>query len=101
MAKKNMHPIHPGEILQEEFLTPLDVSQSKLARDIDVPHRRINEIIRGKRSVSPDTAMRLARYFGTTPEFWMSLQATYDLRILLDEKHSVYDDLPSISHKAA
>jgi addiction module HigA family antidote len=72
-------PIHPGKILSEEFLAPLSVSQSRLARDIAVPTRRINEICLGKRSVTPDTALRLARFFGTTPDFWMNLQARYDL----------------------
>lgn len=80
MNRKTLEPIHPGEILQEEFLTPMNVSQSKLARAIGVPHRRINEIALGKRSITPDTAMRFSKYFGTTPEFWMNLQTTYDLR---------------------
>lgn len=97
---KKMNPIHPGEILKEEFLTPLNISQSRLARDINVPHRRINEVVLGKRAVTPDTAIRLAQYFGTTPEFWMNLQTTYDLRILSDRHHSVYDNLPHISKAA-
>lgn len=94
MSKKKLMPIHPGEILQEEFLGSMSISQSQLARDIDVPHRRINEIVNGKRSITPDTALRLSVYFGTTAEFWMNLQVNYELRILSDKKQSVYDDLP-------
>ena len=71
--------VHPGEVLLEEFLTPLGISQNRLARDIAVPPRRINEIVHGNRSVSADTALRLARYFGTSEGFWMGLQADYDL----------------------
>lgn len=73
--------IHPGEILNEEFLGPLGVSQYRLAQEIGVPPRRINEIVHGKRAISADTALRLARYFGTTAEFWINLQAQYDLRL--------------------
>lgn len=72
-------PIHPGEILKEEFLTPLEISQNKLAVAINVPPRRINEIVLGKRGITADTALRLGRYFGTTPEFWLSLQSIFDL----------------------
>ena len=71
--------IHPGEILLEEFLIPMEISQNRLARDIGVPPRRINEIAHGKRSITADTALRLARYFGTSEAFWMGLQADYDL----------------------
>ncbi len=81
MAKKVMNPIHPGEILMEEFLEPLGVSQYRLAKDISVPARRINEIVHGKRGITADTALRLARYFGTTERFWMNLQTHYDLEI--------------------
>jgi len=76
---KKLKNIHPGEILLEEFLIPMELSQNRLARDIDVPPRRINEIVHGKRAVSADTALRLARYFGTSEAFWMGLQADYDL----------------------
>ena len=72
-------PIHPGEVLLEDFLTPLGVSQYRLAHDISVPPRRINEIVHGTRGVSADTALRLARYFGTTERFWLNLQARFDL----------------------
>lgn len=71
--------IHPGEILRQEFLEPMALSQSGLARAIGVPPRRINEIVLGKRAISADTAIRLARYFGTSEKFWMGLQADYDL----------------------
>ncbi len=71
--------IHPGEVLREEFLAPLDLSQNRVARDINVPPRRINEIVLGKRAVTADTALRLARYFGTSGRFWLGLQADYDL----------------------
>ena len=71
--------IHPGEVLREEFLTPLNLSQNRVARDINVPPRRINEILLGKRAVTADTALRLARYFGTSERFWLGLQADYDL----------------------
>jgi addiction module HigA family antidote len=84
MAKK-LDPIHPGEILLLEFLEPLELSQYRLAKDISVPPRRINEIVHGKRSVTADTALRLARYFGTTEAFWMNLQGRYDLEIQRDE----------------
>ena len=83
MARK-LSPTHPGEILQEEFLKPLGISQYRIAKDINVPARRINEIVQGKRSISADTALRLARYFGTTDRFWLNLQARYDLEIEKD-----------------
>ena len=81
MAKKIMDPIHPGEILMEEFLEPLGISQYRLAKDISVPPRRINEIVHGKRSITADTALRLARFFGTTERFWLNLQVRYDLEV--------------------
>ena len=76
---KKLPPIHPGEILQEEFLSPLEISQYRLAKDISVPARRINEIVHGKRSITADTALRLSRYFGTSERFWLNLQARFDL----------------------
>lgn len=76
-----MRPVHPGEILREEFLVPLKMSAHKLALGLRVPAPRINEIVRRRRAVSPDTALRLARYFGTTAQFWINLQASYDLKI--------------------
>ena len=74
-------PIPPGEILAEDFMRPLAISQNKLARDLDVPVARINDIVHAKRGISADTALRLAAYFGTTPEFWMNLQTRYDLKV--------------------
>ena len=82
--RAKLPPIHPGEILQEEFLAPLEISQYRLAKDTSVPPRRINEIVRGQRSISADTALRLARYFGTSERFWINLQARYDLEIERD-----------------
>lgn len=79
MATKRLAPIHPGEVLAEEFLEPMELSQYRLAKDISVPPRRINEIVHGTRGVSADTALRFARYFGTSEQFWMNLQARYDL----------------------
>lgn len=79
MAK--LKPIHPGEILEKEFLEPLKLSQYRLAVDLGVPPRRINEIVHGLRGITADTALRLAHYFGTTPEFWMNLQAAFDLEV--------------------
>jgi antitoxin HigA-1 len=79
MARRKLPPVHPGEILQEEFLAPLGISQYRLAKETSVPPRRINEIVRGTRSISADTALRLARYFGTSERFWLNLQARYDL----------------------
>jgi len=84
MAKKILDPIHPGEILMEEFLEPLGISQYRLAKDINVPPRRINEIVHGKRSITADTALRLARFFGTTERFWLNLQVRYDLEVEKD-----------------
>jgi len=79
--KKTLHPVHPGEILSEEFLKPMNLSQNRLALSVGVPARRINEIVLGKRSISADTALRLGRFFGISPEFWLGLQAQYDLDV--------------------
>jgi addiction module HigA family antidote len=76
-----MRPIHPGEVLREEFLVPLGLNAHALAMALKVPAPRINDIVRERRSITPDTALRLARYFGTTPQFWLNLQASYDLKI--------------------
>jgi addiction module HigA family antidote len=84
MPGRKQAPVHPGEILQEEFLSPLDISQYRLAKETSVPARRINEIVRGSRSISADTALRLARYFGTSERFWLNLQASYDLEVEKD-----------------
>jgi len=81
---EKLKPIHPGEVLLEDFLKPMGISQYRLAKDINVPARRINEIVLGKRSVTADTALRLARFFGTSPELWVNLQAHYELEIARD-----------------
>jgi addiction module HigA family antidote len=80
MAINKMRPIHPGEILREEFLGPLEMSANALAMDLHVPAPRINDIVRERRAVTPDTALRLARYFGTTAQFWLNLQSSFDLK---------------------
>jgi len=84
MPSNKLDPIHPGEILLEEFLIPMDLSQYRLAKDISVPARRINEIVHGKRGVSANTALRLERYFGLSEGFWLQLQARYDLEVEKD-----------------
>lgn len=85
MKKRSLRPVHPGEILLEEFLKPMGISQYRLAKDVTVPPRRINEIVHGKRSISADTALRLARYFGTSDGFWLNLQSRYDLELGKDK----------------
>ena len=84
MNNKKLPPIHPGEILMEEFLEPMRISQYRLSKDISVPPRRINEIAHGKRSITADTALRLGRFFGISPQFWLNLQTCYDLEITQD-----------------
>src|SRR5436309_3572892 len=84
-AMPDFPPAHPGEVLREDFLKPLQLSQYALAKAIGVPQIRISEIVNGKRAITPDTALRLARYFGTSAEFWMGMQTTYDLEIARDE----------------
>jgi addiction module HigA family antidote len=79
MLRRKLPPIHPGEILREEFLIPFGISQYRLAKEISVPPRRINEVVRGLRSISADTALRLSRYFGTSERFWLNLQTRHDL----------------------
>lgn len=79
MTKRDLPPVHPGEILLEDFLNPMGITRYRLAKEIGVPQRRIDEICSGKRSISADTALRLARFFGTDPQSWMNLQAEYDL----------------------
>lgn len=88
MTESKLAPIHPGEVLAEDFLDPIGISQYRLAKDISVPARRINEIVHGKRGISADTAIRLARYLGTTERFWLNLQAQYEL----DMEHDRLDD---------
>jgi len=84
MPSKELAPVHPGEILLEEFLVPMEISQYRLAKDISVSPRRINEIVHGQRSITADTALRLSRYFGTSERFWLNLQTGYDLEVERD-----------------
>lgn len=97
MANK-LSPIHPGEILLEEFLEPMGISQYRLAKDVSVPPRRINEIVLGKRSITPDTALRLSLYFGLSERFWMNLQTRYDIEV---EKDRLEDRLAKEVHICA
>jgi addiction module HigA family antidote len=92
MSRKRLTPVHPGEILLQEFLEPMGLSQYRLAKDISVPPRRINEIVHGQRSITADTALRLSRYFGTSERFWLNLQTGYDLEV---EKDRLGDRLES------
>lgn len=85
MSSKKIPPLHPGEVLLEEFLKPMHISQNRLALDIGVPPRRINEIVLRKRRITADTALRLARYFGMSPQFWLGLQMDYDLDVEEDK----------------
>jgi addiction module HigA family antidote len=85
MKKEKLAPVHPGEVLLEEFLKPMELSQNRLAIDMGVPSRRVNEIVLGKRRITADTALRLARYFGMSPQFWLGLQMDYDLDIEEDK----------------
>ena len=91
MAEKKLPPIHPGEILLEEFLNPMGISQYRLAKDIKVPARRINEIVHGKRAISSDTALRLSRFFGLSEGFWANLQTRYDLEVAKDRLADILD----------
>jgi addiction module HigA family antidote len=84
MTPKKQPPVHPGEVLLAEFLEPMGLSQYRVAKDISVPARRVNEIVHGDRSITADTALRLARYFGTSERFWLNLQARYDLEVQKD-----------------
>jgi addiction module HigA family antidote len=90
MRSRKLPPVHPGEILLEEFLKPMGISQYRLAKDVSVPPRRINEIVHGTRAITADTALRLARFFGTSERFWLNLQARYDLEV---EKDALGDRL--------
>lgn len=97
MSSTDAHaPIHPGEILLEEFLNPLGISQYRLAATIGVPARRINEIVHGKRSISPDTALRLSRALGTSDRFWLNLQNRYDLDVALHGHEAELANIPSL-----
>lgn len=99
MSEQFIPPIHPGEILLEEFLKPMDISQYRLAKDIGVPARRINEIVQGKRSISPDTALRLSRFFGLSERFWINLQSRYDLEVEKDRLHDRLEREVKVYHQ--
>ena len=86
--EKYLKPIHPGEILETEFLQPMELSQNRLAKEIGVPPRRINEIVHGKRAITADTAIRFSKFFGTTAQFWLNLQAHYELDCLIYEERT-------------
>jgi len=101
MKQKKLPPIHPGEILMEEFLGPMGISQYRLAKDISVPPRRINEIVHGKRGVTADTALRLGRFFGMSPQFWLNLQTRYDLEVTEDSLANRLDKEVSILKSSA
>ena len=92
MKYKKLPPIHPGEILREEFLEPMGISQYRLAKDISVPPRRINEIVHGKRSITADTALRFGRFFNMSPQFWLNLQTRYDLEVTEDQLENRLDN---------
>lgn len=101
MKKKKLDPIHPGEILLEEFLKPMGISQYRLAKDISVPARRINEIVHGKRSISADSALRLSRYFGMSERFWLNLQTQYDIEVQKDKIDKQFEDEVKVLEKSA
>ena len=92
MENKKLPPIHPGEILKEEFLEAMGISQYRLAKDISVPPRRINEIVHGKRAITADTALRLGRFFNMSPQFWLNLQTRYDLEVTEDQLDNRLDN---------
>ena len=99
MGKSKIPPLHPGEVLFEEFLKPLNISQNQLGRDLGVSARRINEIIHGKRSITADTALRLARHFGNSPQFWLGLQMDYDLDIETDRlSHRIEKEVKKLTY---
>ena len=101
MTAEKMDPVHPGEILLEEFLKPMNLSQNRLALDIRVPARRINEIVHGKRRVTADTALRLAKYFDMSPQFWLGLQMDYDLDMAEDQLAGRIDKEVQVFQKTA
>ena len=97
-ADSIMSPIHPGEVLMLEYLQPLEVTQHGLAVAIDVPPRRINEIVHGKRRITTDTALRLARYFGTSERFWLNLQDRYDIEVVRDRLGTTLEEIRPLAH---
>lgn len=101
MNDKRLPPIHPGEVLLEEFLKPMGISQYRLAKATSVPARRINEIVHGKRSITADTALRLSKFFGMSDRFWMNLQTRYDLELEKDRLGNRLDDEVELYEKAS
>lgn len=96
MNNNRLPNIHPGEILQLEFLEPLNITAYRLSKDIGVAQTRISEILSGKRSITADTALRLSHYFGNTAQFWLNLQTQYDLRQALEENSKIYNQIPKL-----
>jgi addiction module HigA family antidote len=101
MNQGKLAPIHPGEVLSEEFLKPMGLSLNQLALAIRVPARRINEIVQGKRRITPDTALRLARFFNTSPQFWLGLQLDYDLDVAMDKMGDAIERDVKVYHPEA
>jgi len=101
MRTRKLKPIHPGEVLFEDYLKPLGMSQNALAKSIGVPADRISEIVRGRRGITGDTAVRLAHYFNTTPEFWIGLQADHEIEVARDRLAEELKNMPRLSRKAA
>ena len=100
MSAAFLDPVHPGEVLLEEFLKPLEISQYRLAKEISVPPRRINEIVHGKRGISADTALRLSRFFGTSERFWLNLQLRFDLETEKERLSGVLEEEVSVLQRA-
>ncbi|MFC1787627.1 HigA family addiction module antitoxin [Patescibacteria group bacterium] len=101
MSKKAIQPIHPGEILLEEFLRPHGITQYRLAKDISVPPRRINEIVHGSRSLSANTALRLGKFFNTSAQFWLNLQTRYDLEVESEKLSTFLENNIKVMHQPA
>jgi addiction module HigA family antidote len=95
--KRDFPPIHPGEVLLEEFLQPMGISQYQLAKTIGVPARRINEIVHGKRAITPDTGLRMSRAFGLGPNFWITMQSRYDLEVAKEQLEEVLDSIKPLN----
>ncbi|MEW6164983.1 MAG: HigA family addiction module antitoxin [Pseudomonadota bacterium] len=101
MGKRDFAPIHPGEVLLHDFMEPMGLSQYRVAHSIDVPPRRINQIVHGERAISPDTALRLSRYFGLSDAYWLNLQALYDLQTTKEALQEALDAIEPVQRLAA
>ena len=99
--KKRLKNIHPGEILSEEFLTPLNITAYKLAKDIDIPQTRISEIVKGNRRITANTALRLSKYFGNSPKFWLGLQDDFDIEEELNSKGTILKSIKALNQNVA